>query len=84
MNQEPDASVAYRQSSVGENSCVEFGGVFLLWSSVPGAMRWMQSRKVTDELTGNPMKDNWFAQECARTPLDVAQDLLRFVPTISA
>jgi 3-oxoadipate enol-lactonase len=45
---------------------------------------WLQSRKVTDELTGDPMKDNWFAQECGRTPLDVAQALLRFVPTISA
>jgi 3-oxoadipate enol-lactonase len=45
---------------------------------------WLQSRKVSGELTGNPMKDNWFAQECARTPLDVAQALLRFVPTISA
>jgi 3-oxoadipate enol-lactonase len=45
---------------------------------------WLRSRTATGELTGNTAKDNWFADECGRTPVDVAQALLRFVPTVSA
>jgi 3-oxoadipate enol-lactonase len=45
---------------------------------------WLRSRTATGELTGNAAKDNWFANECGRTPVDVAQALLRFVPTVSA
>jgi 3-oxoadipate enol-lactonase len=45
---------------------------------------WLRSRAATDQLTGNTAKDNWFAEECGRTPLHVAQALLRFVPTVSA
>ncbi len=45
---------------------------------------WLRSRAVTGQLTGNAAKDNWFADECGRTPLHVAQALLRFVPTLSA
>ncbi|QDL38602.1 alpha/beta fold hydrolase [Rhodoferax sediminis] len=45
---------------------------------------WLRSRTATGELTGNAAKDNWFAEECGRTPVHVAQALLRFVPTVSA
>jgi 3-oxoadipate enol-lactonase len=45
---------------------------------------WLRSRTATGELTGNVAKDNWFANECGRTPVDVAQALLRFVPSVSA
>lgn len=44
---------------------------------------WLRSRAASEELTGNAAKDEWFADECARTPLHVALALLRFVPTIS-
>jgi 3-oxoadipate enol-lactonase len=45
---------------------------------------WLRSRAATDQLTGNTAKDDWFAGECGRTSLHVAQALLRFVPTVSA
>lgn len=45
---------------------------------------WLRSREATGELTGDPAKDNWFAEECGRTPVEVALALLRFVPTVSA
>jgi 3-oxoadipate enol-lactonase len=45
---------------------------------------WLRSRAATGELTGNSAKDDWFANECGRTPVDVALALLRFVPTVSA
>lgn len=45
---------------------------------------WLRSRTATGELTGDAAKDNWFAEECGRTPVHVAQALLRFVPTVSS
>jgi 3-oxoadipate enol-lactonase len=45
---------------------------------------WLRSRAATGELTGNAAKDQWFADECGRTPVHVAQALLRFLPTVSA
>ena len=45
---------------------------------------WLRSRAATDELTGNAAKDNWFAEECGRTPLHVALALVLFAPTVSA
>jgi 3-oxoadipate enol-lactonase len=45
---------------------------------------WLRSRAAVGELSGDAAKDNWFAGECARTPVHVAQALLRFVPTVTA
>jgi 3-oxoadipate enol-lactonase len=45
---------------------------------------WLRSRAVSGELAGEAAKDEWFANECARTPVHVAQALMRFVPTVSA
>ncbi|QDL38653.1 alpha/beta fold hydrolase [Rhodoferax sediminis] len=45
---------------------------------------WLKSRAITNELTGNSAKDNWFADECDRTPVHVGQAMARFAPTINA
>lgn len=45
---------------------------------------WLRSRAATGELSGEAAKDGWFAEECGRTPVHVAQALLRFVPSLNA
>ncbi|MDO9433963.1 alpha/beta fold hydrolase [Hydrogenophaga sp.] len=44
---------------------------------------WLRSRAATHQLTGDAAKDNWFAEQCGRTPVHVAHALLRFAPAFS-